>query len=173
MAEETFTLRPGVQAKITDAARSLAGKLNKEIEKGNDNTAFMIAILLAVFKDFIDIILTFTMVGLIPGVNFAVGLFLTSFLFFFMLGKGWFLKWKLRIWFWVLGLFFDGLPAFSALPVNSLLVLYAWRLAKKRKAHAEVKMKDLHNLTEKEIGALNADISLLEANQNEYARNVV
>ena len=163
MDRELYFQGEGVRQRITDVARALAGKLNEEIAKGNDNTAFMIAMLLATFKDFLDIILTLTMVGLIPGVNFAVGLFLTSFLFFFMLGKGWFLKWKLRIWFWILGLIFDGLPAFSALPVNTLLVLYAWRLAKKRKANAEVKMKDLHNLTEKEIAALNADISLLEA----------
>src|SRR3989338_5750678 len=115
MDRELYFQGEGVRQRITDVARALAGKLNEEIAKGNDNTAFMIAMLLATFKDFLDIILTLTMVGLIPGVNFAVGLFLTSFLFFFMLGKGWFLKWKLRIWFWILGLIFDGLPAFSAL----------------------------------------------------------
>ena len=152
----------GIKQKIVSQAQRLAGKLNEEIEKGNDTRAFMIAMLLATFKDFLDIILTFALVGLIPGVNFAVGLFLTSFLFFFMLGKGWFLKWKIRMWFWVLGLFIDGLPAFSALPINTLLVLYAWRLAKKRKAGAEIKLRDLSNLTEHEVNRLNNDISLLE-----------
>ncbi|MBX4181408.1 hypothetical protein KW807_00915 [Candidatus Parcubacteria bacterium] len=171
MDETPVYRRGGAQRRITDAARSLAEKLNKEIEKGNDNSAFMIAVLLAAFKDFLDIILTVTFVGLIPGVDFVVGLFLTSFLFFFMLGKGWFLKWRLRVWFWVLGLFFDGLPLFSALPTNTLLVLYAWRLTKKRKVNAEVKMKDLHNLTEKEINALNADISLLENDHKGYVKN--
>src|SRR3989344_6389963 len=147
---------------ISSIAHALAEKLNREIEKGNDTQAFMIALLLAGFKDFMDIILTLTLVGLIPGVNFAVGLFLTSFLFFFLLGKGWFLKWRIRVWFWILGLFIDGLPAFSALPINTLLVLYAWRLTKKRKAGAEVKLRDLSQLTEHEVNRLNNDISLLE-----------
>lgn len=147
---------------ITSSAKLLAQKLNEEIEKGNDDRAFMIAMLLAGFKDFLDIVLTFLGIALIPGVSFMIGLFLTSFLFFFMLGKGWFLKWKIRLWFWVLGLFIDGLPAFSALPINVLLVLYAWRLTKKRAKKAQEKLKDLNNLTEKEIAELNKDISLLE-----------
>ena len=147
---------------IIQEARRLAEKLNKEIEKGNDNMAFMIAIMLATFKDFIDIFLTLTFIGLIPGTNFAVGLFLTSFLFFFMLGKGWFLKWKIRVYFWVLGLFVDGLPGFSALPINTILVLYAWRLTKRRKDNAEIKLRNLENLTTHEINRLNTDISLLE-----------
>lgn len=147
---------------IIQEARKLAEKLNKEIEKGNDNTAFMIAILLAAFKDFLDIILTITLIGLIPGVTFAIGLFLTSFLFFFMLRKGWFLKTRIKIWFWILGLFIDGIPAVSAFLMNTLLVLYAWRLAKKRKAGAEIKLRDLSHLTEYQINQLNNDISLLE-----------
>ncbi len=165
MENDPIAQRINAEKIITSAAKSLAGKLNKEIEKGNDNTAFFIAMLLASFKDFVDIILTFTGVGLIPGVEFVVGLFLTSFLFFFMLGKGWFLKWRIKAWFWVLGLFFDGLPAFSALPINVLLVLYAWRLAKKRKEHAEIKLENLENLTEAEIHRLNNDISILEKEQ--------
>lgn len=151
-----------VEQRIIHLAKKLAEKLNKEIEKGNDDTAFMLALLLAAFKDFLDIVLDFVLIGLIPGVSFAIGLFLTSFLFFFMLGKGWFLKWKIKFWFWVLGLFVDGLPLFNALPINVLLVLYAWRLTKKRAAKAKLKLKDLNNLTEKEINELNNDISLLE-----------
>ena len=88
-----------VEQRVINQARNLAGKLNKEIEKGNDNTAFLIALSLAALKDFLDIILTVSLIGLIPGVNFFLGLFLTSFLFFFMLSKGWFLKLRLKIWF--------------------------------------------------------------------------
>lgn len=151
-----------IEQRIIHQARKLAEKLNIEIEKGNDDTAFMIALLLAAFKDFLDIVLDFLLIGLIPGVSFAIGLFLTSFLFFFMLGKGWFLKWKIKFWFWFLGLFIDGLPLFNALPINVLLVLYAWRLTKKRAEKGKLKLKDLSNLTEKEINELNNDISLLE-----------
>ncbi len=117
---------------IVHEARKLADKLNVEIEKGHDTTAFMIAVLLASFKDFLDIVLDFLVIGFIPGVSFAIGLFLTTFLFFFLLGKGWFLTTRIRIWFFVFGLFVDGLPLFNALPINTILVLYAWRLIKKR-----------------------------------------
>jgi len=151
-----------IRQRVIQQAKKLAEKLNIEIAKGNDTGAFMIALLLAAFKDFLDIVLTLLLIGLIPGVNLIVGLFLTSFLFFFMLGKGFLLKWKIRFWFWVLGLFVDGLPLFSALPINTLLVLYAWRLAKKRAKRGKLKLKNLSNLTENEINALNDDISLLE-----------
>lgn len=152
----------GGRDKIISLAQGLAGKLNKEIEKGNDKTAFMIAVIIAAFKDFLDVMLTILLIGLIPGVNFAIGLFLTSFLFFFMLGKGWFLTMRLRIWYWILGLFIDGLPLFSTLPINTLLVLYAWRLVGKRKANAEITMKNLEHLTVQEINRLGNNISLLE-----------
>lgn len=151
-----------IRQRVVHQAKELAEKLNTEIEKGNDNGAFMIALLLAAAKDFLDILLDLLLIGLIPGVGFLVGLFLTSFLFFFMLGKGWFLKWKIRFWFWILGFFVDGLPGFNALPINTLLVLYAWRLTKKRAKQGKLKLKNLSNLTEKEINELNNDISLLE-----------
>ncbi len=175
MDDEEKTIRGGIiydvnlKKKIVSGAKSLAEKLNEEIAKGNDTSAFMIAMILALFKDFMDIVLDLLLIGEIPGVNFATGLFLTSFLFFFMLGKGWFLKWKIKFWYWVLGLFVDGLPIVSLLPINTLLVLYAWRLTKKRKAKAEVKLKNLDNLTEREISMLNNDISLLEGDYEQAA----
>ncbi|MBA3733556.1 hypothetical protein H0W91_04275 [Patescibacteria group bacterium] len=165
--EERIVRDVVVERKIIHLARKLAEKLNVEIEKGNDDSAFMIALLLAAFKDFLDIVLDFLLIGLIPGVSFFIGLFLTSFLFFFMLGKGWFLKWKIKFWFWFLGLFIDGLPLFNALPINVLLVLYAWRLTKKRAKKATLKLKNISTLTESEINALNNDISLLESAFNE------
>ena len=154
--------REGLRQRIVSEAQKLAGKLNEEIEKGNDTQAFMLATLLAAFKDYIDIFLTVTFIGFIPGANFTVGLFLTSFLFFFMLSKGWFLKTRIKIWFWILGLVIDGFPAVSAFPMNTMLVLYAWRLARKRRDRAEVKLRDLGKLTDREVSRLNSDISLLE-----------
>ncbi|MEQ1500257.1 MAG: hypothetical protein ABL917_02700, partial [Parcubacteria group bacterium] len=149
-----------VERRIIHLAKKLAIKLNTEIEKGNDESAFMIPLLLAAFKDFLDIVLTFLMIGLIPGVSFFTGLFLTSFLFFFMLGKGWFLKWKIKFYFWFLGLFIDGLPLISAIPMNVLLVLYAWRITKKRAKKAKLKLKNLYELSERELNELDNDISL-------------
>jgi hypothetical protein len=160
-----------IEVTISSWAKSLAEKLNKEIEKGNDTTAFMIAVSLAAFKDFLDIIAALTLIEVIlPGTTFAVGLFLTSFLFFFMLGKGWFLKWRIRFWYWILGLFFDGIPLVSALPINTLLVLYAWRLTKKRAKKGKLKLQNLNDLTEGEISALNNDISLLESSEKEIQK---
>ncbi|MFA5870526.1 MAG: hypothetical protein WC842_01385 [Candidatus Paceibacterota bacterium] len=156
-----------IKRRVIEKARILAGKLNKEIEKGNDNAAFMIALTLAAVKDFLDIVLDILLIGLIPGVSFVVGLFLTSFLYFFMLGKGWFLKAKLKFYFWILGLFFDGLPGFNILPTNVLLVLYAWRVTKKRAEKSKIKMKNLNKLTEREIDALNNDIGLLDSDDSE------
>ena len=155
-----------VEQKIIASAKNLALKLNVEIEKGNDTSAFMLALLLAAFKDFLDIILAIALIGLIPGVSFTFGLFLTSFLFFFMLGKGWFLTTRLRVWYWILGAFIDNLPGFNTLPINSLLVLYAWRLTKKRAEKGKLKLKNLSQLTEREVNALNNDIGLLETAYN-------
>ena len=136
---------------VVEAAERVAKKLNKMIETGHDDSAFMIALLLAAFKDFLDIVLDILLIGLIPGVSFFIGLFLTSFLFFFLLGKGWFLKTRLKIWFWILGLFVDGLPVFNALPTNVLLVLYAWHLAKKRARNAEENLEKLKEKTLEEL----------------------
>jgi len=149
---------------IAAAGKKLAQKLNKEIDKGNDTFSFTIAITLACLKDFLDIVLSFLLIGLIPGVNMLVGLFLTTFLYVFMLRKGWFLKTRIRIMYWVLGVFVDGLPGVSALPMNVLLVLYAWRLAIMRKRKAQEHLKVIHRKTLEEIVALEKDMSLLEKN---------
>ncbi len=153
----------GFKKQITSFARTLAEKLNKEIEKGNENIAFMLALLLALFKDFLDTIVALTAAeAFVPGITFVIGLFLTSFLFFFMLGKGWLLRWRLRLWFLFLGLFIDGIPFISAFFMNTFLVLYAWRLTKKRARNAKITLKNLDRFTDREITKLNEDISLLE-----------
>jgi hypothetical protein len=148
--------------KIIESARKLAEHLNEEIEKGNDTGAFLIAIGVAVAKDSMDIILDLAVVGLVPGLGFAISLFVTTFLFFFMLGKGWFLQTRVRIWFWVLGLFVDGLPVFNALPIDTILVLYAWHLTKKRSGESAEKLKSLNSLTRRNVRRLNQTIQALE-----------
>ncbi len=156
---------------VVNQARTLANKLNREIEKGNDTFAFGIALIIAIFKDATDIILDLLGVGEIPGVTFLVGMFLTTFMFFFMLGKGWFLTTRLRIWYWVLGLFVDNLPLFNALPINTLLVLYAWRLTKKRAANGKLVLGTIGDLSNKQVDELNKDISLLEKSHEEMFRD--
>ena len=162
-AGERVARNRSVQRQVIRGARDLAEKLNGEIGKGNDVGAFTIALSLALCKDFLDILLTVFLVGLIPGVSFLLGLFLTSFLFFFMLGKGWLLRWRLKFWFGFFGLFIDGLPLLNTLPTNTLLVLYAWRIVKKRAAKATLKLRELDKMTNYEIEELNSEITLLES----------
>ncbi|MCF7865582.1 MAG: hypothetical protein K9M11_03700 [Candidatus Pacebacteria bacterium] len=150
------------RGKIIEGARRLAERLNKEIEKGNDTGPFLVALGVAVLKDTMDIVLSFAVVGLVPGVGWAISLFVTTFLFFFMLGKGWFLSTRLRIWFWVLGFFVDGLPVFGDLPISSILVIYAWHLTKKKAEESSVKLKNLNRLTRRDMKRLNQTIHTLE-----------
>jgi hypothetical protein len=151
------------RGKIIESAKKLADKLNEEIEKGNDTSAFLVALGVAILKDSMDIILSFAVVGLVPGVGLAISLFVTTFLFFFMLGKGWFLSARLRFWFWVLSFFVDGLPLFNTLPTSSLLVLYAWRLTKKRAADGSTKLKRLNSLTRRSVRRLNQAMYTVES----------
>jgi hypothetical protein len=80
-----------------------------------------------------------------------------------MLGKGWFLSARLRFWFWVLSFFVDGLPLFNTLPTSSLLVLYAWRLTKKRAADGSTKLKRLNSLTRRSVRRLNQAMYTVES----------
>ena len=152
-----------ITAVLEQAAKRLAEKLNQEIERGNDFVAFIFAILLAAIKDALDIWLTAFLVGLVPIIGELPGIFLSLFLTFFLWGKGWFLKTKIKIIWWVLGFFFDNLPVVSVLPMNTLLVLYAWHNVRKRAKAAEEKIEKIEELTEKEIEELDKDISLLDA----------
>ncbi|MDP2656534.1 MAG: hypothetical protein Q8P11_03140 [bacterium] len=169
-----------LEQRIIGQARALADKLNREIEKGNDSMAFMVALVLAACKDVIDLVPggLIGVISMIPVVGIAIaaallpvlkaittltGFFFTGFIFFFLLGKGWFLTTRIKIIFWGLGLFMDNLPLIGELPMNIFVVLYAWRLVKKRARNGELKLRNLNNLTEKEIVALNKDISLLES----------
>lgn len=150
------------RGKIIEASRRLAERLNSEIEKGNTTGPFLLALGIALIKDSLDIILTLAVVGLVPGLGWAISLSVTTFLFFFMLGKGWFLKTRVRIWFWILGFFVDGIPAFDMLPITSILVIYAWHLTKKRAKEADFKLRRLNSLTRRETRNLNQIIGTLE-----------
>ena len=147
---------------ITDAGKRLAEKLNEEIARGNEDVAFFIALNIALFKDFQDIILALVGLGEIPLLGEILGLFCFVCLTLIMFQKGWFLKTRLRVMWWVLGFFIDNLPLFSILPIETLLVLYAWHLVKKRSKAAQKKLEILHKLTEKEIENLNNDIGLVD-----------
>lgn len=146
----------------------LVEKLNKEIERGNATKVFMLAMFIAGTKDALDMIMDGTGIGLIPGIGFLTGI-LTTFNYFFLLKKGWFLKTRAKIkifegkvGYWVLGFFIDGLPAINFLPINVIYVAYAWKLVRKRAKKAQKKLDNVHKLAASEIEKLNNDISIVD-----------
>ena len=164
----TMEERLRIETIVTDAAKRLAKKLNQEIERGNDFVVFTFALILAGIKDALDLGLTallialFAFLGPFTFILEIPGIFLSVFLFAFLWGKGWFLKGRIKIIRWILALFIDNIPGVSALPMNIFMVLYAWRIVKKRAKAAEEKLEKIKELTEKEIEDLDKDISLLD-----------
>jgi hypothetical protein len=148
---------------ISKTAEKLAGKLDEEIQRGHNTTAFSIALLIAVFKDFQDVILALVGLGEIPLLGEILGLFCFTCLTIFMFNKGFMLKTRLRIMWWVLGLIVDNLPLFSILPIETILVLYAWYLVKKRSKKAKKAMEVLNLLSLKEIKLINDNIELIDS----------
>lgn len=135
------------------AARALAARLNREIEQGNDVAAFTIALFIALAKDGLDWVLDFILIGEIPVVGQVPGIFATAFLYYFLWGKGWLLKWRIRAIFWIFGFFFDNLPLANNLPLSTLAVLWAWHNVRQRAAEAERELEGL----QKKVGTALAE----------------
>ncbi len=136
---------------VFEVAERVAKKLNKLIEDGHDSTAFFIAILLAALKDFVDLGLNFVLIGMFPILGQLPGLFISAVLMYFLWGKGWFNKTKIKIIWWVFGLFFDNLPLLNTMPITVFTVLMAWHVVRKKARKAE---EDLEELNEKTIEEL-------------------
>lgn len=150
------------RASILEAGQKLAAKLNVEIERGNSDVAFFIALNIALFKDFQDVFVDLVGIGEIPLLGEILGLFCTGFLTLFMFQKGWFLQTRLKVMWWLLGFVIDNLPLFNVLPAATILVFYAWHLVKKRSKKAKKKLAVLEKLTMKEIEELNNNIGLVD-----------
>lgn len=144
---------------VTRAARQLADKLNEEIKEGHDFIGFSIAFLLASLKDGVDIVLDFLLIGEIPIVGQIPGLFLSAFLTFFLLGKGWFLKTRVRGIYYILALFVDNLPLLNNLPLNTLTILYAWHLTREKARQSGDNLGKLKTATKKEIEAMRDELA--------------
>lgn len=140
---------------IENIAQSVAAKLNKQIEQGHETGAFLIMIMLAIFKDgLLDILLDFLFIGMIPVIGQIPGWFVSAVIFYFMWGKGWFLKFRLHLWFYALSFIIDGLPLFEELPITTLTVLYAWHNVRKWAKEAEEKLQSLDMSTKEELEEL-------------------
>ena len=141
-------LEPG----ILRAAEALAAKLNREIAQGHDVIVFTIALLLAAFKDgVLDWILDFAGIGEIPVVGQLPGIFVSASLAYFLWGKGWFRKAKIRVTYYIVALFFDNLPLLNNLPLTVLEVLWAWHVVRSRAVEAEAERSDLERAVGKSL----------------------
>jgi len=138
---------------ISDIAKRVADKLNQQIALGHETTAFLIAVSIAILKDLLDIL----QLG-IP----LLGPFLSLILFYFLWGKGWFLSTRVKLIWWILGFFIDNLPFISVLPINTIIVLWAWRIVSKKAKKAENKLENLPIITERELQRLDENIDELD-----------
>ncbi len=134
-----------------EAAERVAGKLNELIKQGHETPAFLMAILLAAFKDCLDLGLNIFLIAELPIIGQLPGIFLTATLFLFLWGKGWFNSTKVKIILWVLGFFFSNIPILNAAPITVLTVLMAWHVVRKKARKAEDDLKDLKEKTIEEL----------------------
>jgi len=165
-------------------ATKIAGKLNDEIASGHATTAFTVALLMAAAKDSMDLGYT-TFAALIQGIpgvgqglavvlaplKVTIGVLLTLTLQYFLFRKGFLKKVRIRVYFWIFGFFFDNLPLFDALPIQSLMVLVAWRTVKKRAENAEEKLARLKRMTEMEKQELYRDLVLKDGSSLDQAEH--
>ncbi|MDO8594645.1 MAG: hypothetical protein Q7R93_03995 [bacterium] len=153
----------GRRFSIPQLSLQISGKLNDAIAQGHDTTAFTIAFLMAAAKDAMDLGYT-TVIVLVQGIpvvgqalavvaaplKAVIGLLLTLTLQYFLFRKGFLKKVQIRVCFWVFGFFFDNLPAFDALPIQSLMVIVAWRSVRKRAKNAAEKLGKIKGMADAE-----------------------
>lgn len=146
---------------VSEASKALAKKLNREIARGHADLAFSIVIGLTLAKD---------LIGLIPIFGDVIALVVSGGIFIFMLGKGYFLKQRLWIWFWIINGIIAFIPFIDLTLVVSdpAIMFYAWYLVKKRMRKAENKLAILGQLTLQEMEQLNNNISLLDEEEADY-----
>ncbi len=152
-----------IESKVRQLAKKLAQKLEQQIRDGNDASAITILIFLAFLKDgLLDIGLDFLGIGIVPIIGQIPGWFVSATLFYFMYGKGYFLKQRAkmnaRIWLYVLSFIFDGLPAIEALPVTTITVLHTIKLMKKRARQAKEDLTSLYSLTKRQLESLQKEL---------------
>lgn len=136
---------------VFKAAKRVARKLNKLIEDGQDTNTFLIAIILAGFKDCVDLGLNLFLIGLFPIIGQLLGLFISATLMYFLWGKGWFNTTKIKIIWWVFGLIFDNLPLLNTMPMTVFTVLMAWHVVRKKARKAKENLEKLNEKTIEEL----------------------
>ncbi len=155
MEEELTPLAVKRKKAVLDLAKSIADKLNKKIETGEETSAFVIALGIAILKDILDAGLTLTLIEFYPFLGQIPGILVSAILMYFLWGKGWFLKWKARAILFVIG---DNIPLIDFLPLSTIMVLWAWRNVRKQAEEARGNMVDLHLKTFEELTKIDADV---------------
>ncbi len=124
-------------------------ELNRQVEAGRSPATFILAMMLATFKDFIDVVfvslkglLGFTGFGIAIAlplviITWAISLFLAVFIYFMLRNQGWLTGIKSRIYFGLFAVIIGSLPIVSALPITSIFVYWKWHSVKKRAELAE------------------------------------
>ena len=112
--------RDAARARVTaDANSPEAAKLQKDIDRSKDTFVFTIALALALTHDLGDFIPLFGQVG---------GPILAALNWWFLTSNDWFREseTQLRALYLWLAFFVDSIPVVNMLPLNTLIVLYAW-----------------------------------------------
>jgi len=152
-----FARKIGAERAVAALAQKLADKLNKIIADGNDKSAFLVVVTLALIKDgLLDIGLDFLGIGLIPIVGQIPGYFVSATLFYFMRGKG-MLRGKMfgRVLVFFLA---DSFPLVEELPITVFAVLFAWRGLVKKARQAERDLPVLAQKTQEELEAIEQEV---------------
>ncbi len=125
--------------------QGLAAELRQDVDCSRDTHVFTIAMVLAAAKDASDLGLTLITAGGAPVLGTLFGWALVLLNWWFLTGNGWFKESQaqLRFLYWALGFFVDNLPLVSALPINTLIVLYAWSDIQQKAGISSKKLTEL------------------------------
>ncbi|MEK7630752.1 MAG: hypothetical protein AAB417_01865 [Patescibacteria group bacterium] len=153
-----------VEREVRELAKKIAAKLEKQIRDGNDIVAISILLFLAFLKDgLLDVGLDFLFgFGEIPIIGQLPGYAVSMILYYFMFGKGYFLKQRakmnMRAWLFVLGFIVDGLPLVNNLPGTTVTVIHTIRLLKKRARKAKADLAALNTSTKAQLESLQKEL---------------
>lgn len=158
---------------LSNLAKSLVLKLDKEIEKGNAHGAMLLGLLLAISKDYLDfchnivhLALWLTGFGIIASIIIEIPFYLIRFFFkvfilYYLISNGFTIIHKslVRLIIWLI---FGTIPVTSFFPLTTIYVVLANRKVKKRAKKAKKKKEEIKKMSKREMERLNEDISRID-----------
>lgn len=137
------------KAGIEQLVKRVVAQLNKQIKAGHDVVPFMVAIGVAFIKDASDFFVVAT------SVTWAINLFL----FYFLWGKGYFLKQRIQIIRWGLSFVIESIPVINVLPINTMTMFYAWHVVRKRARKAKKRLDTIQEASREELESIENEIN--------------